>query len=390
MKVLIVSPHIEIPGLSGAAIHHTEFSKALAKLGIEVHILADSKKEIKLSKNTFLHPSEVSSIPPKRFFTSMNSIKNVVEICRKYKIEIIHDRCDPGQIAGYLASKFLDTPRVSEINENQLSYEIKGSFLRDVILYPFVISFKKFWVTHIAPDSEIVVTVSKTIRDSMVKLGVDPKKIVTISNGANASSGGKPLSLKKFGIKEDDIVATIIGELGPRQGILEIVQVVNEVGIPNFKLILVGGEERYKNYLRRVRKFVAENGLEKKIIFINKIEHEKIKNFLTSVDFALAPYRESWNKESFGFCPLKVLDYMAAGKVVIASDTKWMRELIENKKDGFLVPFESFGKGMSDIIKNLSQKKKKIIERNAREKIRKHFTWEEVARRYKTIYEKLI
>ncbi len=390
MKVLIVAPHIKILGLSGAAVHHIEFSKALAKLGVEVHILADSKKKIRLDRKIFLHPSEISEIPPKRFFTSLNSVKDVVEICRKYSIEIIHDRCDPGQVAGYLASKILGIPRVSEINENQLSYEIKGSFLRDVVIYPFLISFKKFWVTHIAPDSDIVVTVSKTIRESMVKLGVNPKNIVTVSNGATVSSYDKPMSLKKFGIKKDVIVATVIGELGPRQGILEIVQAVNELDLPNFTLIIVGGEERYKNYLKKIRKFVVENNLEEKIIFIDRIEHDKIKNFLASVEFALAPYRESWNKESFGFCPLKVLDYMAAGKVVIASDTKWMRELIENEKDGFLVPFESFGKGMSDIIKKLSLKKKKIIEGNAREKIRKHFTWEEVARKYKRIYEKLI
>src|SRR3990170_1821264 len=158
MKILIVAPHIKIPGVSGAAIHHTEFSKSLERLGVEVHIFADSEKDMQLGGRIFLHASNVSKIPPKRFWTSVNSVKKIIEICKKNKIDIIHDRCDPGQIAGYVAAKFLGKPRVSEINENQLAYEIKGNFLRDNLFYSFLILFKEFWVKYIDPDAAMTVT----------------------------------------------------------------------------------------------------------------------------------------------------------------------------------------------------------------------------------------
>ncbi len=389
MKILIVAPHIKIPGLSGAAVHHTEFSKSLGKLGIEVHLLADSEKEIKLSENVFLHPSNASKIPPKRFLTSLNSVGKIMEICKSNNIDVIHDRCDPGQVAGYIAAKLLGMPRLSEINENQLAYEIKGNFVRDVLIYPFLILIKKFWMKNIAADGDAVTTVSKTIKESMIRHGVNPKKIFAIPNGSNLTSTSKPMSLKKFGIKKGDTVASVIGELGPRQGIMEIVEAFKELDSPKLKLILVGGEERYKKYLDTVSQFVKENGLDKRIIFAGRIPHDEINNFLAAVDLALAPYRESWNKESFGFCPVKILDYMAAGKVVIATDTKWTRELVENRKDGFLVPYENITEGVRKIIRGLDSKTRKRIERNAKEKILREYTWDHIASRYEKIYEVL-
>ena len=389
MKVLIVASYIKMPDTSGAATHYTGFAKALEKLGVEVHILANSDKEIKLGKKIFIHPSKFSNMPPKRFWTSINSFREAVNICKNYNIDIIQDRCDVGHILGYLTSKMTGLPRIAEINENPLAYEIKGNFFRDILTYPFLMLIKLFWVKSVIADADAIVAVSDIARLSVSRFISDKNKAVKIPNGADPVTSAKHMNLKKFGIKKGDVVAAIVGELGPRQGAFEIVKSMKYIPYQNFKLIFVGGEKRYKKYLQKIQNYLLISNLKRRVLFIGRLEHSEMKNFLASIDFALAPYRESWNNESFGFCPIKILDYMASGKVVVASDTKWAREIIEHDKDGFLVPFKNFSEGIQKIIR-LDAKTIKRIESNARKKIIREFTWYRVAKKYLTLYEKFI
>ncbi len=395
MRIALIAPHIKIPGESGAAVHHMEFTKALAKLGNEIHIFADSGKEIKLDRTIYIHPSVISNIPPKRFLTSLMTAEKIEKICKEKKIQIIHDRCDPGQIAGYRVAEKLRLPRVAEINENQLSYEIKGNFLRDILTYPLLIKIKKLWIKKIVSAADEIVCVSNVIKSMLIRQGATSKKIEVIRNGANPEKFRTKINKKlrkKYKADKDDLVLTIIGELGPRQGIKEAVYAVEKMQnkIPNLKLILVGKEKRYEKYINSIKNYTKNKKVQKKIVFIDKINHEEIPKFLSTVDFALAPYRESWNNESFGFCPIKILEYMTAGKTVIATDTKWTRELIEDKREGFLVPIENFANELENILTETNPKMRKKIEKNARKKILKEFTWLKVAKKYEKIYKKLI
>ena len=164
-------------------------------------------------------------------------------------------------------------------------------------------------------------------------------KIIAIPNGADPERFAVKGDFRvKYRFKKNDFVLAVIGELGPRQNILEIIKSVEKCKktIPDIKLVLVGGDERYKKYLEGMKNYIKNNSLGKTVIFAGKISNDKVPEFLSCVDVALAPYAESWGSENFGFSPIKVFEYMAAGKVVVASDTEWMREIIENWKDGVL------------------------------------------------------
>jgi len=397
MRILIVAPHIKIFGLSGAAIHHMEFTRALTKLGIEVHILADTEKRIRLGKKIFLHPANVSKIQPKRFLTSLFSIKRGIEICKNHNIDIIHDRCDPGQIAGYLIAKIVNRPRLAEINYNFLSYEIKGNFLKDVLLYPLLQKVKKWWIKYIVKDSDVITTVSKTIKDSLVKEGLPEKKINAVPNGANPKffkiSKKSTTARERYDLGGNDIVLTIIGELGPRQAIRETALAVHKLKnkFPNIKLILVGSEKRYQSYLNEIKSLVKKNNMGGHIKFVDSVPHEKLPEFLSAVDLALAPYKDSWNTESFGFSPIKVFEYMAAKKVVVTTKTKWNEEIISDGKDGFLINLSRMDKDLEKIILTIIRNKRltKLMVNRARKKIETTYNWDNIAKAYVKIYKDL-
>jgi glycosyltransferase involved in cell wall biosynthesis len=61
---------------------------------------------------------------------------------------------------------------------------------------------------------------------------------------------------------------------------------------------------------------------------------------LAVVDVAVAPYRAV---ENFYFSPLKLYEYLAAGRAVVASDIGQIAEVIHHGENGYLVPAEDEG-----------------------------------------------
>src|SRR3989344_881107 len=252
LKILLCAPHIKISGVGGAATHHTEFAKALVKLGVEVHMLVDCEREGELN-GAKLHPAHVSKLPVARFFASYNSVKEAKRICLQYGIDIVHDRADTGQVTGYLIAKKLRLPRVAEVNYNFLSYERKNSILIDNILYPVLQIIKKNWIKRVVASADKVTAVSKSLKQILIREGVDANKIYAIPNGADPVQW-KPYdnerAKKELKINTNDIVVIQIGELGPRHGIVELIKVVSTLSktYPNLRLYLIGGD-KYPDYI---------------------------------------------------------------------------------------------------------------------------------------------
>ena len=83
----------------------------------------------------------------------------------------------------------------------------------------------------------------------------------------------------------------------------------------------------------RVRQIVAESGLEARVRFAGFIPHEQVPEHVAAFDIAVAPYRKV---ELFYNSPLKLHEYLAMGKPVIASRMGQSAELITNGENGFL------------------------------------------------------
>jgi glycosyltransferase involved in cell wall biosynthesis len=67
---------------------------------------------------------------------------------------------------------------------------------------------------------------------------------------------------------------------------------------------------------------------------VEAVTHEEVPRYIRSMDIAVAPYPEL---DRFYYSPLKVLEYMAAGRPVVASAIGQLNELIEPDRTGLLV-----------------------------------------------------
>ena len=81
--------------------------------------------------------------------------------------------------------------------------------------------------------------------------------------------------------------------------------------------------------------WIANLHLESKVIITGYIPQNKVPELLAAIDVAVLPYprfpKELW------FSPLKMYEYMAAGKAIVASKYGQIADVLEDGRTGFLV-----------------------------------------------------
>ncbi|HEX8918376.1 MAG TPA: glycosyltransferase, partial [Chloroflexota bacterium] len=126
----------------------------------------------------------------------------------------------------------------------------------------------------------------------------------------------------------------------------------------------------------------VQSGLGQQIVFTGPISHADIPLCVSAMDIPVAPYR--WASD-FYFSPLKLYEYMAAGKAVIASDVGQIARAIRHEKNGYLVLPNDVA-SLSDALTRLAGDAR-LRERLEREAPRGLVTWERVAHQVTTILD---
>ena len=140
------------------------------------------------------------------------------------------------------------------------------------------------------------------------------------------------------------------------------------------KLILAGPckyKER-KSIFRTIDRLKMNDHVE----VIGAVKQKELVKLLHLSDVALAPLPANDRNLEQGCCPLKVLEAMAAGTLVISSDIPVVQELAENSKEAILVR-PSSAKAIKDGLLELKKNQNLFMELSvaARTRIEKDFQW---------------
>jgi glycosyltransferase involved in cell wall biosynthesis len=115
---------------------------------------------------------------------------------------------------------------------------------------------------------------------------------------------------------------------------------------------------------------VYERGLSKKVTITGRQSHDKVRSFVAAMDIAVSP------RSTFYASPMKIIEYMAMGKAIIAPDMENIRDILEDNKTGILFCPEdsiSLSKCLQDLVKNDSLRLR--LGKEARNKIELDRTW---------------
>ena len=133
----------------------------------------------------------------------------------------------------------------------------------------------------------------------------------------------------------------------------------------------------------KIKAFAQKHNLQKNIIQTGYVGHDEIPAHLSVMDIVLAPYP---NLKFFYYSPVKIFEYMAAGKAVVSTNIGQIKEIIYNGEDGILCQPDNFDEIVTSIEWLLEHpEKRKRIGASARQTIREHHTWLRKAKEWESI-----
>ena len=224
--------------------------------------------------------------------------------------------------------------------------------------------YDKFYGRKTINKFNKVITITKWEIPYLLKLGVQKNKLFYLPNG---------IPKQFFEIKQKKGKEILfLGRISPIKNLETLIISIKKSTekYPNIKLKIIGPAE--ESYKKKLVGLIKKLKLEKNITFYPAVYdlNKKIKIIDDSEIFVLPSKREAM--------PQSLIEAMARGKIVIASDNKGSSEIIKDKENGFLFPISNPEKLARTIDFILNRKNEKIlskIRKNARKKALE-FRWD--------------
>lgn len=195
-----------------------------------------------------------------------------------------------------------------------------------------------------------VVAISASLKEALVEQGMDASKILIAHDGVSPEDfavAPEPT------IPRDLPVVGYVGQLrtmGMEKGIDTLLAAVARV--PYVRALIVGGTaEDVQLYQKQAEKL----GVQSRVIFTGRVEPSRVPSYLSACDVLTMPFPNVEHYARF-MSPLKLFEYLAAGKPIIASDLPTIREVIDEKSAVLVAPSDpsSLAGGMEKILSDPS------------------------------------
>jgi glycosyltransferase involved in cell wall biosynthesis len=177
-----------------------------------------------------------------------------------------------------------------------------------------------------------LITISDSLRNRLHEIGLKGKPIKVEHDGVDlAAIDANRLTIsgarKLLGLNVDSKLAVYAGALHPNEmGLL--LAAARQLDLDGIRLLIVGGTEAQVDEYKR-----KAFGLP--IDFAGFVPHSQVAIFLQAADVLVMPYTASlrWSKH---FSPLKLFEYMAAGRPIVATDIQVLREVIQDGRNAVI------------------------------------------------------
>ena len=237
---------------------------------------------------------------------------------------------------------------------------------------------RKFYIFFLKEFDKITCVGEKSYNSMIREFPELQDKIVQINNGIKVDSFYYKESddkIKEYlGYSEEDIIAIYISRLSSVKNHKFLLELMKEIEIPNFKLLLIGeGEEK-----ERLEQIVADYRLQDRVKLQGFVKNEELVNYYSISDMVLFPS----SSEGFG---ISIVEGLACRKPLVLFENIYFRELgtgvLTAKSE------EEFISQTRDLIISKEFRDKMAVEG---EKVRENLSIEKCAENYEKLYGSLI
>lgn len=300
-------------------------------------------------------PPEINSYRFERF-----NYGKINTICNTIKPSFIYQRLS---VCSYLGAKLAAKYKIPLIVEyNGSEVWIARNWGRPLI---FERAAKKAEDVMLM-RANVVVTISEVLKNELILRGVDSNKIVFYPNcidpqvfDSNRFSESQIESLKSmYSLPLDSKLITFLGTFGQWHGVEILAKSIVELASNHskwlddnkIKFLLVGDGLK----MPFVREIIKSGKAEKYCILTGLVEQTLAPLFLAASNVLVSPHVKNSDGTRFFGSPTKLFEYLAMGKVIIASDLEQIGEVLQNSIH--------LGSGESDEEAALNQRVAYLVE----------------------------
>ncbi|HLI20741.1 MAG TPA: glycosyltransferase, partial [Stellaceae bacterium] len=294
-------------------------------------------------------------------------------LCRAYRAfspDVIYERYNLNLLAGLALAKLTRTPLLLEVNA-PLAQE-RAEHSGGLHLHPLAWRIENaLW-----RSADRVLPVSHALGALLLEAGVDPAHMAVIPNAIDPAAFDHidPEAAKRALGLSGKLVLGFAGFMRGWHGLDAAIEALARPDVPRTLHLLLLGDGPAR---RAMEARAADLGIADRVSFTGIVSRAELARHVAAFDIALQPKAVAYAS------PLKLFDYMAAGKAIVAPDQANIRELVSHEKAALL--FDPQHKSaMLDAILRLARDAglRRRLGAAARRQIdERGFTWRENARR---------
>ncbi len=244
--------------------------------------------------------------------------------------------------------------------------------------------------THALRQARHVFTICEGLRGDIAARGIPADRITVIPNAVDIETfepGGQPdeALAARLGLTGATVVG-FIGSFYAYEGLDLLLDALPSLlhARPEVRVLLVGGGPQEAALKAQAQQL----GLADKVVFTGRVPHAEVQRYYDLVDVLAYP-RHSMRLTEL-VTPLKPLEAMAQGRVMVASDVGGHKELIRHGETGWMFESDST-QALAEAVTTLLDRRDSWPElrRAGREFVERQRTWTASVGRYRPVFERL-
>lgn len=360
---------IDSLGRTGAANQLLLLARGLAQEGFEVHVCALDQRAPKLRK--FAEAEIPVTQIGRRWAIDPLADWRLRQFVRKLQPDLVHTWNTVAGLFGPIANRSGGKPRL-----------IAGHYA----VRPWQHGWESFVEKRFAKHVDRFVANSPVVRDWCVSRGLSAQKFAVIPPGvrpALASDVSRQELLRELRLPADAKLIGIVGRLVPERRVRDLIWAADLLRVlhDNLRVLIIGdGPERAQ--LERYARLASD------------LDHIRFLGERDDVWRIMPHFDVLWNGSENIAPSISILEAMAAGVPVIASDVAVNRELVVEGQTGYLIPIGSRSgraaraRHTDRIFSDRELAVKQTAAAQAR--IAEHFTGNTLVNRYTEFYQALV
>jgi glycosyltransferase involved in cell wall biosynthesis len=319
MKILY---HHRTLSRDGQSVHIDEMIKALEKEGVDVGIVGPERVNA-------LQPSRHKQVIPKVLYELLELGYSILELIKliiaiwRHKPDAIYERANIYTLSGLWAARLFSLPLLLEVNAPLADERQQFGGLA----LPTLARWSEKAVWH---GATIVMPVTEVLGDMIARTGVPRSRIVVTSNGVDLTRFSEVAALSRSQLPKTFKSGPVLGFVGyvrAWHGLPQIVDLLaRDSELANANLLIVGDGPGTADLVKRAETL----GVRGRVHIAGLVERDALAAYISAFDVALQPEVTPYAS------PLKLFEYMALRRAIVAPDAPNIREILTDDVDALL------------------------------------------------------